>query len=235
MELREIAAKASRQFRTTQNMVASGLRDAILSGVLVGGQPLRQEEIAGSFGVSRSPVREALRQLEGEGMVSFIPHRGAVVSEISHHEVEEITEIRVALETMAMRKAIPLLEDDDIEHAREVLDRIDREEGLITYWSELNWRFHATLLAPAESPRLLALIKTQHDAFERYIRMHLALSDYEKPQREHYKLLDLCQEKDSDAALNLLAEHIENTSALLVTYIRDDAEAAENAPATSAP
>ncbi len=222
MDLEEIAARASGQFRTTQNMVASGLRDAILSGVLDGGQPLRQAEIAESFGVSRSPVREALRQLEGEGMVSFIPHRGAVVSEISHHEVEEITEIRVALETMAMRKAIPFLEEEDLERANEVLHRIDREEDLIVYWSDLNWRFHATLFAPAESPRLLALIKTQHDAFERYIRMHLALSDYENPQKEHYKLLDLCHKGDTDAVLNLLAKHIENTSALLVTYIKDD-------------
>ncbi|MDQ3658721.1 MAG: GntR family transcriptional regulator [Actinomycetota bacterium] len=228
MGLEEIAARASGQFRTTQSMVASGLRDAILSGVLEEGQPLRQAEIAESFGVSRSPVREALRQLEGEGMVSFIPHRGAVVPEISHHEVEEITELRVALETMSMRKAIPLLEDDDLERAEEVLRRIDREEDLITYWSELNWRFHATLFAPAERPRLLALIKAQHDAFERYIRMHLALSDYEKPQKEHYELLDLCRKKDTEAALNLLAKHIDDTGALLVTYIKDDTESDEN-------
>ncbi len=233
MGLEEIAARASGQFRTTQSMVASGLRDAILSGVLAEGQPLRQAEIAESFGVSRSPVREALRQLEGEGMVSFIPHRGAVVSEISHHEVEEITELRVALETMAMRKAIPLLEDDDLERAEEVLRRIDREEDLITYWSELNWRFHATLFAPAERPRLLALIKAQHDAFERYIRMHLALSDYEKPQKEHYELLDLCRKKDTEAALNLLAKHIDDTGALLVTYIKDDTEVDENSLAKS--
>lgn len=166
-------------------------------------------------------------------MVSFIPHRGAVVSEISHHEVEEIIELRVALETMAMRKAIPLLEDDDLERAEEVLRRIDREEDLITYWSELNWRFHATLFAPAERPRLLALIKAQHDAFERYIRMHLALSDYEKPQKEHYELLDLCRKKDTEAALNLLAKHIDDTGALLVTYIKDDTEADENSFAKS--
>ncbi len=228
MGLEEIAARASGQFRTTQSMVANGLRDAILSGVLAGGQPLRQEEIAESFGVSRSPVREALRQLEGEGMVAFIPHRGAVVSEISHYEVEEITEIRIALETMAMHKAIPLLEDDDLERAEEVLHRIDREEDLITYWSELNWRFHATLFAPAERPRLLALIKSQHDAFERYIRMHLALSDYEKPQSEHYELLDLCRKKDTDAILKLLTQHIENTSELLVTYIKDGKETGAN-------
>lgn len=223
MDLMDIVTRASGKYRTTQSMVAGGLRDAILSGVLAGGEPLRQEEIAESFGVSRSPVREALRQLEGEGMVSFIPHRGAVVSELSHHEVQEITEIRVILETAAMRQALPLLEEDDLERAEEVLRRIDRERDLISFWSELNWRFHATLLAPAERPRLLALIKAQHDAFERYIRMHLALSDYEKPQKEHYELLDLCRQKDTEAVLELLTRHIQDTSELLFTYIKKNA------------
>ncbi len=219
----DIVTRASGKYRTTQSMVAGGLRDAILSGVLAGGEPLRQEEIAESFGVSRSPVREALRQLEGEGMVSFIPHRGAVVSELSHHEVQEITEIRVILETAAMRQALPLLEEDDLERAEEVLRRIDRERDLISFWSELNWRFHATLLAPAERPRLLSLIKAQHDAFERYIRMHLALSHYEKPQKEHYELLDLCRQKDTEAVLELLTRHIQDTSELLFTYIKKNA------------
>ncbi len=220
MDLMQIVSKASGKYRTTQSMVAGGLRDAILSGVLAGGAPLRQEEIAESFGVSRSPVREALRQLEGEGMVSFIPHRGAVVSELSHHEVQEITEIRVILETAAMRRSLPLLQDEDLERAEEVLHRIDREDDLMSLWSELNWRFHATLLAPAERSRLLALIKSQHDAFERYIRMHLALSDYEKPQKEHYELLDLCRKRDSEAVLRLLTNHIEDTSELLLTHIK---------------
>lgn len=212
-------------------MVAGGLRDAILSGVLVGGQPLRQEEIAEAFGVSRSPVREALRQLEGEGMVSFTPHRGAVVSELSYQEISEITEIRVCLETMAMRESLPLLDGEDLERAEEVLHTIDHEKDLVLHWSELNWRFHATLFAPADRPRLLALIKAEHNAFERYIRIHLALSDYEKPQREHYELLEICRRKDADAAAILLAQHIRNTGNLLFAHIKEDPTAGANVPA----
>lgn len=222
--LEETAARASGNFRTTQSMVAGGLREAILDGILEGGEPLRQEEIARHFGVSRSPVREALRQLEGEGLVSFAPHRGAVVSKLSYHEVVEITELRILLETAAMRKALPMMEDEDIERAREVLHTIDEEADLIPRWSELNWRFHATLLARADRPRLLHLIKAQHDAFERYIRVHLALSDYEKPQREHYELLDLCRRKDTDAVLDLLTRHIQNTSDLLSTHLKNPGE-----------
>lgn len=203
-------------------MVSGGLRSAILSGTLTGGRPLRQVEIAAFFGVSRSPVREALRQLEGEGLVTFEPHRGAVVSELSHEEVGEVTEIRVLLETDAIGHSVPLLEAEDLERAEEVLRTIDEEPDLIPCWGELNWRFHATLFAPAERPRLLALIKTQHDAFERYIRMHLALSAYEKPQREHYELLELCRHRNADAAQSLLARHIKSTGNLLTTHIKRD-------------
>ncbi|MDX5893014.1 GntR family transcriptional regulator [Rubrobacter radiotolerans] len=201
-------------------MVVGGLRDAILSGVLVGGQPLRQDEIAEQFGVSRMPVREALRQLEGEGMVSFYPHRGAVVSELSQEEVLEIIEIRVALETMALRKAFPLLGEEELRLAEDVLRSIDEEENLVSRWGELNWRFHATLFSPADRPRLLSIVKAQHTAFERYIRVHLVLSDYENPQREHYELLDTCRRKDLDGALQLLSTHIQNTGKTLLSHLR---------------
>lgn len=224
MGLEEVADRAADKYRTTQSMVAGGLRDGILSGALAGGHPLRQEEIARHFGVSRSPVREALRQLEGEGLVSFAPHRGAVVSEISYEEVVEITELRILLETAAMQKAFPRLQEEDLERAQEVLHEIDEEKDLAARWGELNWRFHAILFSPCERPRLLSLIKAQHTAFDRYIRVHLALSDYEQPQQEHYELLDLCRRGDSEAALELLTRHIQNTSSVLFDYIKRDSE-----------
>jgi len=153
-------------------------------------------------------------------MVSFVPHRGAVVSELSHEEIAEITEIRVCLETMAIRESLPLLDEEDLERAEETLHTIDHEKDLVLHWGELNWRFHATHFAPADRPRLLALIKAEHDAFERYIRVHLALSDYEKPQREHYELLEICRRKDADAAQKFLAQHIRNTGNLLFAHIK---------------
>lgn len=220
----EVASRASNRYRTAHGMVVGGLRDAILSGVLAGGQQIRQDEIAEQFGVSRMPVREALRQLEGEGMVSFYPHRGAVVSELSYHEVVEITELRLILEPSALRKAFGLLGEEEFTQAEEILEDIDREKDLGSRWGELNWRFHATLIAPANRPRLLDVIKAQHTAFERYIRLHLTLSDYEKPQREHYELLRLCRQKDLDAALELLSSHIEDTGELLLTHLSRDSE-----------
>lgn len=200
-------------------MVAGGLRDAILGGVLDGGAPLRQEEIAAWFGVSRIPVREALRHLEGEGLVSFYPHRGAVVTGLSPHEVEEITEIRVSLETLALRKALPEMGEDDLARAEDVLRSIDAEEDLRSSWGELNWSFHAELFAPAQRPRLLSLVHSQHTAFERYIRFHLSLADYDKPQREHRELLELCRRREDRAAEELLVSHIRDIGVLLLPHL----------------
>lgn len=220
MSLEEIVAEATGRYRTTQDMVAGGLRGAILGGALTGGEPLRQEELAERFGVSRIPVREALRQLEGEGLVAFYPHRGAVVTSLSPLEVEEITEIRAALEPLALRRAIPLMREEDLDRAREILDRIDREEDLRATWGELNWRFHEALFVPAGRPRLISLVKAQHTAFERYIRFHLALADYDKPQREHRELLELCRRRKTRAAEELLVTHIRDISDLLLQHLR---------------
>ncbi|MDP9457940.1 MAG: GntR family transcriptional regulator [Actinomycetota bacterium] len=219
----------ARRYRTTQDMVTGELRKGILNGVLEGGQPLRQEDIAERFGVSRIPVREALRRLEGEGMVSFYPHRGAVVSELSYAEAREISEIRAALEPVAIRRAIPVLSEEDLARAEEILETIDGEEDLASRWGDLNWRFHSTLYAPAVRPRLLSLIEAQHVAFDRYIRVHLALTDYAKPQSEHRTLLELCRRGDADAAADLLVRHVEDISDVLYDYLERDGR--DGAPA----
>ncbi|MDR7541769.1 MAG: GntR family transcriptional regulator, partial [Armatimonadota bacterium] len=93
-------------------MVADVLREAILRGILLAGQQLRQDEIARELGVSHIPVREALRQLEAEGLVRLRPYRGFEVSELSPEEVEELYEIRIPLECQALRLAFPHLTDE---------------------------------------------------------------------------------------------------------------------------
>jgi DNA-binding GntR family transcriptional regulator len=118
MSMRDLASEAGQRYRTTQAMVAGGLRQGILSGALGGGRPLRQDEIAREFGVSRIPVREALRQLEGEGLVTFYPHRGATVSELSYEEATEIGEIRASSETLALKRALPNMTEEDLRRPR---------------------------------------------------------------------------------------------------------------------
>lgn len=228
MTLEEIAANVSRKYRTSQSMVADGLREAILSGVLQEGQPLRQAEIANLFGVSRVPVREALRQLEGEGLVISHAHRGAVVSTLSHDEIREITEMRIALETLAIRTAMEHITKDDLQHAEKALDAIDREKNLAAKWADHDWAFHASLYSPSGWTRLLASIKTQHRNFDRFICVHLDLTDYrKKAQQEHRRLLELCRVRKVKPAVDLLSSHIRDIGEIVFSQVE---EAPENQP-----
>lgn len=204
---------------TSNQTIADALRDEILRGKLQGGQPLRQDEIAAQFGVSKIPVREALVQLKAEGLVNLYPNRGAFVSELSAAEADEIYVMRIALETAALARAIPSLTVADLKHAEKVLDAIDQEEN-IAKWGELNWEFHATLYAPASLPRLMDTIKTLHVNIARYLVLYLAGMAYQKKsQKEHRAILAACRNGDIEKAVTVLEGHLRGASEHLVAYL----------------
>jgi len=210
IDLRQIADEMRLSHRTSSLLIADVLREAILRGVLKGGQLLPQTEIAAQLGVSRIPVREAMSQLEGEGWITSRPHRGSLVSELTFAELQEICEIRIMLETTLLRLALPTLSAETMRVAEEILAGIDRESDVVAHWSAENWRFHALLYAAADRPRMLSLSKTLHDNADRYLRMYrLALLAYkEQGQAEHRQILAACQQRDSALALALLEQHI---------------------------
>jgi len=220
MTLAELAAGlAAQRYRTTPGLVAEVLREAILLGVLKGGEQLPQDEIAAHLGVSRIPVREAFRQLEAEGLVVFYPHRGAVVSELSNREVEEIYEIRIALETTAIRLAIPHLSERDVQRAEKVLDEIDLAPD-VAKWCVLNREFHTVLYTPADRPRLLALINTMRTNVERYQRIYISLMQHQaNSQGEHREILDACRRHDVRSAVRDLERHLGNAARSLAAYL----------------
>ena len=209
-----------KNLKTTPTLVAEALRSGILKGAIRPGQTLRQEELAAALGVSRIPVREALRQLEAEGLVKIYPHRGAVVSSLSAFEVQELFEIRVPLETTALRLAIPDLTGLDLQKAARILDLADREEAS-SRWGELNWDFHAALYVAAGRPRLLALLVNLEQNVDRYMRLVLTGMDYQRhSQAEHRELLAACREKDVEKAVALLTGHIEAAGQKLTAFLR---------------
>jgi DNA-binding GntR family transcriptional regulator len=220
MNLGDLATNVLQQQRSTPDLIAEALREAILRGIFQDGQSLRQDEIAAQFGVSRIPVREALRQLEAEGLVTLQLNRGATVAALSPDEAQEICEIRVALETTALQLAIPKLQVSDLEKAAVILEATDQTIDAAR-WAKLNWEFHATLYTPANRPRLLAMIKNLHVNIDRYVRLQIEKMNYqEKSQKEHYQLLDACRQNDVKAAVKVLKRHIETAGEQLVSYLR---------------
>ena len=191
--------------------VRDGLRTAILSGAYEPGTPLRQDEIAERFGTSRIPVREALRQLESEGLVTFQPNRSVIVKGLSLDDVIEMLEIRIALECRALKLAIPNMAVEDFEAAEAILKAYDESQDQAA-WGEMNWRFHWTLYVPCHRAKLLAMIEANYGHVSRYTRRQVSSATGKTtPQHDHVKLLELCREGNVDAATSLLEKHIEQT------------------------
>ena len=202
----------------TPDLIANALRNAILQGRYKANQPLRQDRIAEELGVSKIPLREALVQLKAEGLVSFMPNRGAVVTELSAKEVDEIFTMRIALETKALERAIPNLRPADFIRAKSVLEILQKEEDR-TQWSELNWEFHATLYQASQMPRLLSTIQTLHNNVTRYLIIYLdRLSAQDISQKEHLAIFNACQKRNIDAATKQLTNHLRKASKRLVAF-----------------
>lgn len=225
-----ISSSSIDDFTSTAERIADSLRADILRGRLKSRQPLRQDEIAAAFRVSKIPVREALFQLKAEGLVSFYPNRGAVVSKLSAAEADEIYTMRVALETVVLRRAIPQLTIADLGRAEEILATIDHEQD-VARWGELNWEFHAALYHAANMPRLMEWVKTLHVNVARYLVIYLAGLDYQAAsQREHREILEACRRGNVEAAVACLSHHLRSASNQLIAFLKKEQTSPETSP-----
>ena len=208
------------QAKSAPQVVYDALRDLIIRGVYEGGQPLRQDELAARFGVSRIPVREALRQLEAEGLVAYEANRGAVVSSLSLADALEMLDIRIALEGRAMRLAVPNMTDDDLSRIGQLIDAYGKARKP-TDAERLNRDLHIALYAPCDRPRLLALIRDNFDNASRFTRVRVSLATgRERPHREHEEIFQACRAGEADRAGMLLEAHLAYSQKALVAAIR---------------
>lgn len=199
------------EFKTRTQVVVEAIRAQILSGQIKAGEPLRQAALAEQLNVSRIPIREALLQLEAEGLVKFEPHKGATATQISPELIDELFELRALLECDLLARSIPLLTDEHLATARQTLLRLDdalQSPDAADRWAELNTEFHNCLYV-AHRPQSHDMVNNLNKNADRYIRMHLQLAGgIEKASSEHSKLLDLCAAGKVEAACNELRDHI---------------------------
>jgi len=209
--------------RSIPEGIRESLQERILSGEFRDGEALVQDAIAEEYGVSRMPVREALRQLEACGLVSMETHKGAVVTTIPTEQVEELFELRALLESDMLGRAVPRMTDDDVAGAREILAALEESyrRGDMASWGRLNWAFHRRLYQPAARPQTLAILQGINLQVERYIRLHLLMTDgLEAAEREHREILRLCALRDADGAAAFLRAHILDAGRNLVAVLR---------------
>jgi len=198
--------------RTLSAAIVEQLRSDILAGTYAAGDQLRQDALAASFQVSRIPVREALFQLEAEGLVLIEPHKGAIVSAFSLEEIDDVFDLRVMLEPRMLAQSAPLLTPQDFAE----VSTLDAEfkgaiaEQDVAQWGQLNARFHLALYRHARQPRTLAIVTSLLQTSDRFTRLQMnrapALS---RAESEHRKLLRLCQEGKVAQACDHLVAHIE--------------------------
>ena len=191
--------------------LAESLRERILNGEFKEGEPLIQETIGQEYDVSRMPVREALRQLEAQGLVVMKTHKGAVVTSIPAEQIAELFDLRAMLECDSLARAIPRMTEAHIAAAEAVLSRLEDayHRGDIATWGRLNWEFHRSLYAAADRVQTNAILEGVNVQIDRYIRLQLVLTGaIEKAEQEHRELLRLCAAGDARHAVSFLRTHI---------------------------
>jgi len=199
-------------YKTRTQLVVETIREKILSGAIKAGQPLRQAALAAELNVSRIPVREALLQLEAEGLVLFEPHKGATATELNVSQVDELFELRAMLESDLLASSIPNLSYEKLEEAADILKQLDRAlgtEDAANKWSELNSKYHNCLYSGSAKSQTLDLVNTLNKNADRYIRMHLLWAGgISKAESEHNEILAYCKSKEIDKATAVLRKHI---------------------------
>jgi DNA-binding GntR family transcriptional regulator len=189
------------------------LRESIILGELTPGTPLRLEELAQRLGMSISPIREAVRQLEALGLAEHVPHHGAKVMGLDVEELRELFSIRLAIETMAVRRAAERFDPADEETARAHLAAYDEARYRADTLAAMreHTAFHFTLYEAARSSWLLRLIRPCWDSCERYRPVLLAERGALQDRHEELdvELLAACAAHDPDRAAAALRAHLE--------------------------
>ena len=208
-----------------RSVIEETLRSAILDGRIPCGSALRQQDLADLFGVSRMPVREALRQLEAQALLNVIAHKGAVVAPLVSGDAAETYELRILLESEALRRSIPLLTIADIELAAGYIEEMETQHDY-SEMGRLNRLFHMTLYSKAPNRRLLRLIEDGLNEEERFLRFNLEKMGLGKlSQEDHRELLRAVEDRDIERSVKLLTRHLNRGVEVIAGFLESPAAA----------
>ncbi|MGX9571065.1 GntR family transcriptional regulator [Mesorhizobium sp. f-mel] len=197
------------------------IQQALRLGRYKPGDRLIPEEIAAEIGMSRMPVREAFRRLASDGLVVLRPNRGCVVAGLTVDELYEIFEIRSVLEGLAVRLAMPRIDEDELEDLERLLDRMERAgRSGSSDWVVRHQEFHGRICALSRRPKLIHQISALHVAIEPYMRIWF--DDVEKPlsaREEHATVIAALRSGEPHHAEQVMQEHILGTAPMLAEFV----------------
>lgn len=197
---------------TVRETACDILRKMIVHGHLPAGRPLHQGALADQLGISRTPLREALHTLSGEGLIEFDANGTAFVVAPSVELLAEIYSIREVLEILAGRAAVERMTEADIESAERILDRMEGVTDAVE-WANLNAAFHRVIYESAGKPQLLELIEILRNRAKLYVALLAAdQKSATHAAREHRAMMKAIRSRDADAMEQLIRTHLTNTA-----------------------
>jgi DNA-binding GntR family transcriptional regulator len=207
--------------RTVKDQLVDFLRDDIVRGTFEPGEYLRLEDIAKRYEVSTMPVREALRELESEGLVTIFPRRGAAVTELTVEDLEDIYDIRATLESMATRLAVPRMTVAACRELEGIVEQMDGQLGHIATLVKLNNLFHLTLYAQSGRHHLCELNRALRCRTQHYLHAYMSDSgSMALAQAEHHAIITACRQGDAEKAAAFVEKHVREVGQALVGYVR---------------
>jgi DNA-binding GntR family transcriptional regulator len=222
--------KMGRKRINAQQHAYAHLKDRIMTGAFRARDVLSAEEIGKSLGISRMPVREAILQLEAEGLVIFGANRRPMIVALTPKEVVELFEIRIALECLAVERAAEALDAGLMQDLKDQLGRMDRAEADVKKWMQLHAEFHSMIYRAAEMPRLMDEIARLRESIIPYMNMYINVHKLpEMPGFEHRTLLDALERRDPLAARSALAEHIRSAATGVVYFLSGGSRSSSSA------
>ena len=208
------------QYRTMQEIVYDAIKERILKGQYSPGARLITNDLAKELGVSRMPVREALQRLEAAtGLVTLIPHKGAVIDTASEDDIIEVFQMRMVLEGLAARLACPNMDSNQIDELTKLNEEIRKHGDEIgdEVFLNLNREFHHHIWNAAKAPRLVGTLATLYDASRRYRYISINIPGrFREVVREHRAIIAALREGDAAAAEKAVNEHYRKTLARLM-------------------
>lgn len=199
--------KPIEKHQTLREKILETIRDAILKGSMKPGERVSEPDLAERFGISRTPIREAFRQLESEGYLQVVPRKGAVVASLSERDIEEFYAIKIILEGFAARMAAEKLSEKDIERLELINERLEaiKKEGDVKKFFRVHNEFHEVFIKAAGNEKLYDMINQLVMKFSR-----LRLASLSQPGRmeisveEHRNMIEAFREHDGDRADSLV-------------------------------
>lgn len=213
------------EYLPLRDVVFQTLRQAILKGELEPGERLMEIHLAKRLGVSRTPIREAIRKLELEGLVVMIPRRGAVVASITEKDMRDVLEVRRTLEMMAVEVACDRISQEELERLRlaGVEFQKDREGGDLVQLARDDMAFHEIIYGATGNQRLIGILNNLREQMYRYRMEYLKdTSSYERLDQEHSRIYESICVRDKETAREAIREHIDNQEAAIIRAIREN-------------